>query len=170
MGRNNYTSDHYEDVLEFMTKAKQNIRTTPTVPPLDERRLRASLILEEALETVHGLGFELVYDGDELQAPRTITQHDLGKDGFCTLRECEVPDLVEIADGCADLSVVTIGTLIACGIPDLPLFRMVDRNNLEKFGPGHSIRPDGKLVKPPGHRSPDIKAILDQLKREGPRA
>lgn len=34
----------------------------------------------------------------------------------------------------------------------------------KKFGPGHSIRADGKLVKPPGHKPPDIAA---ELARQG---
>ena len=71
------------------------------------------------------------------------------------------PNLVEIADGCADLSVVTIGTLSACGIADEMLLGVVDANNLAKFGPGHSIREDGKLIKPKNHKPPDIAQLLE---------
>ena len=73
--------------------------------------------------------------------------------------------MVETIDGCCDLAVVTTGTLSACGVPDLPFQQAVDQNNLEKFGPGNTIRDDGKLIKPPGHKPPDIAGILSRLAR-----
>ncbi|RME74113.1 MAG: hypothetical protein D6785_16225, partial [Planctomycetota bacterium] len=71
------------------------------------------------------------------------------------------PSLVEIADGCADIMVVTTGTLSACGISDIPLQEEVDQNNLSKFGPGGYEREDGKWVKPPDHKPPKILKILE---------
>ena len=65
-------------------------------------------------------------------------------------------DLCAIVDGCCDLSVVTIGTLSACGVPDELFLKLVDENNLAKFGDGHSIREDGKLIKPSDHKPPAI--------------
>ena len=57
-------------------------------------------------------------------------------------------DVVKVADGCGDLSVVTIGTLSACGIADEPILETIDANNLMKFAPGHRIDEFGKLIKP----------------------
>jgi predicted HAD superfamily Cof-like phosphohydrolase len=39
----------------------------------------------------------------------------------------------------------------------------VDQNNLAKFGPGGHRREDGKWVKPPDHKPPDIAGLLDKL-------
>ncbi len=121
--------------------------------------LRANLILEEAKETIEALGFEI----------NLVPVHEIGYGTRkeATLIEKFEPNLKEIADGCADISVVTIGTLIACGIHDAELLKAVDRNNLDKFGPGHSIREDGKLIKPPGHKPPDILQILRNQRYEG---
>lgn len=141
-------SEHYKSVESFMILARQDVPESPCVPWVEVRRLRAKLILEEALETVEALGF-MAYVGEE---HHVHLEHD-GE-----------PNLIEIIDGCCDVSVVTTGTLIACGVPDLPFLNAVNQNNLDKFGPGHSYREDGKLIKPPGHRKPDIQSILNSLK------
>jgi predicted HAD superfamily Cof-like phosphohydrolase len=73
------------------------------------------------------------------------------------------PDLVEIADGCADISVVTIGTLVACGIPDKGLLELVDDNNLNKFKYGLIRDQFGKIVKPTDHQPPNIAAYLNSV-------
>lgn len=134
-----------------MLRARQECPLTPTMPDEKVRQLRARLILEEALETIKALGVKV------------FTASSLGNVDKAHVRfesSHEAPDLVEIADGCADISVVTIGTLIACGIQDVSLLEAVDQNNLEKFKPGHSINEHGKLIKPPKHLPPDIDKVL----------
>ncbi len=136
------TTQHYCRVTEFMQLARQcpPIVGTAVMPNEATRLLRARLIYEEAMETVHALGCSVNSQGEVVGGSE--------------------PDLVEIIDGCADVSVVTIGTLIACGVPDESLLKLVDENNLAKFGPGCSFREDGKVVKPPGHTPPDIGGFL----------
>lgn len=141
---------HYLNVLEFMQKAKQATPAIPFVPGRDVRELRAKLILEEALETVAALGFDVCLGPD-----RALVEM-----ACLSFADGETPNLEEIIDGCCDIKVVTTGTLIACGVPDEPFQRAVDQNNLDKFGPGHSWREDGKLIKPSGHKPPDIAGIL----------
>lgn len=176
---------HQQRVDVFMVEARQFLPAIPTVPDVTIRGLRARLILEEALETVKALGF----------AARAKV--------FETKTEIELepmfePDLVEIADGCWDIKVVTTGTLSACGISDEKGQRLVDENNLAKFkhicprcGSENSLkhqpmydgpddiargmircqdcgsdylsgyrREDGKWVKSPHHKPPDIRALL----------
>ena len=158
--------DHFKITTHYSRVKKLNAKIDPktvpekiTMPSPEVRELRARLILEEAIETIEGLGFdvELPDDYDRGLQPVTIEQV------VFTPRE-EGPDMVGIADGCADLSVVTIGTLVASGIPDKRLLELVDNNNLDKFGPGGFLRDDGKWIKPPDHKPPDI---LGFLKREG---
>lgn len=142
-------SFHQLRVEEFMRLAKQDLPIAPVIPSSVVRRLRANLMLEEVLEAVEGLGFHV-----------TLSGHDI------TLNDLYEPDLVKIVDGCCDVKVVTTGTLSACGVPDVAVQRLVDDNNLDKFGPGHTIREDGKLIKPPGHQPPDIAGMLDILKMQ----
>ena len=143
------TTEHYRKVREFMDGAKQDCPPAPCIPDEKIRLLRAKLILEEALETVEALGFEMypdIGDGDELR-------------GYALVKSIHEPNLVEIVDGCCDIKVVTTGTLIACGVRDNVVQNMVDGNNLEKLKNG-TIRDDGKLIKPPGHKPPDIAGYL----------
>lgn len=136
-------TDHQKRVEELMRRAGQELPGSPMIPSLAIRQLRANLILEEALETLDGLGFAVKLNcGDLVVVP--ISE----------------PDIVKVVDGCADVSVVTIGTLSAFGVADMPVLQAVDQNNLDKFGPGSYRREDGKWMKPPGHKAPDILGLL----------
>ncbi len=148
---------HYTRVAQFMRQAGQDVPAAPTVPDEETRRLRAKLILEEALETVKALGVGVrvtTEDGREVDFSH-IDHLDFFSEGAV--------DLEGVVDGCADISVVTIGTLIAFGVDDAPVLEEVDRANLRKFGPGSYARADGKWMKPPDWRPPDIRGVLERL-------
>lgn len=151
-------SAHFLRVCEFMQKAGQATPDVPALPDAETRRLRAKLILEEALETITALGFDV-------EVGQTIARQTVALDDY-RLKPNGMENLSQIVDGCADVSVVTIGTMIACGVPDEPVLRLVDENNLAKFGPGGYRRDDGKWVKPHGHRPPDIAWLLTQMIQE----
>jgi predicted HAD superfamily Cof-like phosphohydrolase len=75
------------------------------------------------------------------------------------LEAIEAGDLPKIADGIADLNYVAGGTAVAYGIDLVPVWNAVHAANMTKTtGP---IREDGKRMKPPGFKHPDIGAILD---------
>ena len=139
------TTDHYDRIKTFMKLAGQDAPDEPFEPSLGVRKLRAKLILEEALETIEALGF---------------TAYEV--DGEIDTRYTHNFNAIKVIDGCCDISVVTIGTLIACGVPDLPFLEEVDNNNLSKVQNG-TIRGDGKLIKHPDHKPPRIKEILAEL-------
>jgi predicted HAD superfamily Cof-like phosphohydrolase len=142
-------TEHAQRVLSFMLRAKQNCPVVPTLPDEKTRILRAKLIFEEAMELIKdGLGIDVSIETD--------------KEGNAeyAFKIVGPGDLVQIADGFADLSVVNTGTALACGMEDVRLLEIVDRNNLAKFRPGHSFREDGKLIKPPDHQKPDFKSEL----------
>lgn len=142
-------TEHQKRVEYFMSKIGHNVPKTPTVPPYEVRLLRARLIFEECLETIEALGFTIAdKEGVLIVSPINIDMEDT------------IDNLIEIADGCADISVVTIGTLSACGIHDADLLREIDESNLRKFGPGAHRREDGKWIKPPDWEPPNIKKVL----------
>lgn len=153
-------SRHQVAVEQFMNLAKQSVPSTPTLPDEKTRWLRAKLILEEAFEAVEGLGFKLRGRTDLGSVGLDM---DMDVKGTIVAFVLVEPSLKEIMDGCADIRVVTTGCLSACGIPDMALQELVDKNNLAKFGPGHSIRADGKLIKPPDHKPPDIEGLLAKI-------
>ena len=139
---------HYERVRQFMRLAGQETPEAATLPDGATRLLRAKLILEEALETVEALGIEVQCDG------RVLAMDD------CKWRVNGDADIAGVVDGCADISVVTMGTLIAFGVEDEPVLKEVDEANLRKFGPGSYARSDGKWMKPPDWTPPDILGVI----------
>lgn len=144
-------SYHQQRVEAFMKKAKQDVPNTPTIPSEAVRILRAKLIWEEVMELINdGLGV------------RPVPVAGGSKPGEVEF-ECFKPaDIVLVADGCADISVVNTGCLSAFGISDMSILDEVDENNLAKFGEGHSWREDGKLIKPPNHQTPNFKKVLKE--------
>lgn len=159
-------SEHQLRVEKFMELAKQEVGDYPRQLTEGERILRAKLILEEAIETIYqGLGVEvachMVIDKKKGLVSTVLLRPDETILKFYANPERFDPE--QVVDGCCDLKVVTTGTLSACGIPDEPFQKLVDENNLAKFGPGHSWREDGKLIKPPEHKPPKIKQLIDEL-------
>lgn len=145
-------SEHQKSVELFMAKAGQECPTKPCIPSTEIRKLRATLILEEALETINGLGFSIEFSG-ESKKPFQLCDNG-------------TPDLIEIIDGCCDVKVVTTGTLLACGVPDTMAQEIVDQSNLGRFGPGSYKRDDGKWIRPPDWVSPrkELEMLVEFLR------
>lgn len=167
-------TEHYSLVKRFMAWAKQldylPMGFIPVIPPAKWRLLRAKLILEEALETINGLGVQVTVSSSICLVPPSLNQPEtrrLAEFNFSDAGEQYV-DLTEVVDGCCDTHVVVTGTLVACNVPNGVFQDEVDRSNLAKFSSGHYIREDGKLMKPPGWTPPAISAILDALRNRVP--
>ncbi len=122
-----------------------------TIPELDTRKLRAKLILEKALETISGLGIQLRLSNVSLTGYEPAD--DINNYSFDV--SAGPPDFEKIIDGCCDLNYVSTGTLMACGVPDVPHQEAVNEANELKFPNGIPIlRADGKFQKPEGWQAP----------------
>ena len=136
----------------FMRQARQDVPVAPCIPSLEIRKLRAALLLEECLETIEAMGIQVINSSGQQIHIRDIKYRENGPG-----------NIIEVADGLADLEVVgSCGTASAFGIAQQPIFEAVAGNNLLKFAPGHSFRADGKLIKPANHPAvtPMITKIL----------
>ncbi len=127
-------------VREWMVHFGQAAPEQPVVPSLEVRQLRAKLILEEALETIEALGIlptwvSRSYGGMRIPIHADLLKRTLEADGIAIRFDDtgEEIDLVAIADGCADLHVVTIGTEVACGLNAEKNFNEVLRSNDSKM-------------------------------------
>lgn len=147
---------HFRRIREFMQRAGQQTPSVPTTPDADTRVLRAKLILEEALETVEALGVEVTVGTGDGRSVAVTGEHHL------TFQANGDVDFEGVVDGCADISVVTIGTLVAFGVDDEVVLEEVDGANLRKFAPGSYVRDDGKWMKPPDWRPPDIMGVVER--------
>lgn len=120
-------------------------------PSLDFGRLemRMSLIKEEVTELVAA-----VY-GPEAAEELAST--------FTELPDKRERDLVETADALADLVYVIYGMALEAGIDLDKVLAEVHSSNLSKLMPDGSVRrrEDGKILKGPNFRQPDISAALD---------
>jgi predicted HAD superfamily Cof-like phosphohydrolase len=145
-------SSHQVAVETLMENAGQVLRSEPEVPTLQERILRVRLTIEEALEFAEASGVGIIAE------PRG-NGYWLRFDDL-RFAEHGDPDLAEMADACADVSVVNTGALSAMGIADLSLLHEVDSNNLLKFvelgpcetcgGTGQEVAYSGSTVTPCG--------------------
>ncbi len=72
----------------------------------------------------------------------------------------------DLAKELVDLIYVTLGTVGAFGLGDKfeSVFEAVHQSNMSKIGPDGKVHYNeyGKVIKPPGYRPPNIKAVLEQ--------
>lgn len=128
---------------------------TPTMPSYPARVLRAKLILEEALETIiKGLGVNLNIGSSSLLTATSECKDDLN------WTELHPGNLVEIADGAADLKYVICGMELKCGIDGDSVFQEVHESNMTKFIDG-SRRGDGKWVKGPSYKPANVLRVIE---------
>lgn len=135
-------------VAEFHDALEVTARQIPTRLPENERRLRATLILEEAFETIEALGFGFggLTNGKPSVLPRFMPEHP-------------IEQIKEISD----LLYVTFGTAVTMGVDLEPFFTAVHENNMTKAG--GEIREDGKRMKPIHYQPVNLRPVLnDYLK------
>jgi predicted HAD superfamily Cof-like phosphohydrolase len=137
-------NNEQSDVSRFMRLAKQDIPLNPTIPTPFIANLRHKLIEEELNEFKIALG----WDGEKFDTSKC--------------------DLVECADSLIDLLYVVYGGLSALGLKSDELWKEVHKSNLAKFGPGGYRREDGKWMKPPDWKKPDLKTLIEKQKMDSP--
>lgn len=76
-------------------------------------------------------------------------------------------DLVEMADALADIVYVAYGAALTFGIDLDAVIAEVHKSNMTKLGgDGKPVyRPDGKVIKGPHYKAPDIEGILGLRER-----
>ena len=172
-----------KQVEDFMRFFGQTIPDRPVQLNEETAKLRAALILEEALETItKGLGLTvyLEFNADYI----AINESGLKNLEISFKKEKEV-DLVQLADGLADLAYVgEFGTSVAAGIDLEPIQDEVHASNmtkawtekdvehakelyptgrLENYGGGlyRMIREDGKVIKSPSYREANLGPLIE---------
>lgn len=129
----------FNQVRDFMDAAKVSFRD----PHLFLRC--AKLIAEESDEAIAELGFERLGNGS------------LGQ-------RFGQPSVRKTAKECIDVIYVAVYTLYALGLSDETIkqaWDLVCKNNLAKFGEGHSFREgDGKLLPPPGFVKENLSSLI----------
>ncbi len=148
-------SAHMLRVSKFLADIGHPIPDKPTVADRERLALWIRLLVEEAFEMAHFAGVKI---STSYHSPEDAKELFAGM-GFHVDSD-KVPDLIGIADGCADVSVINTGMMALNGIADLPLQEEVDANNQLKLGTGRICPTTGKLLKAKDHPKPDIAGCL----------
>jgi predicted HAD superfamily Cof-like phosphohydrolase len=137
-----------ELVRQFHEAFNHPIAERPTEGSEALRRLRATLVLEEALEFAEACGYEvtLSLSGKPVLSTSPTTRHDL----------------VAMADALGDLEYVVQGANLAFGLPSRTIFEEIHRSNMSKLGhDGKPIyRDDGKVLKSTRYTPPALEPII----------
>lgn len=123
----------------FHAMMQMKVPKNPIVPSVSQRERRLRLILEEFLELVEAMGFELVLRDEFQMAWRTGDKEKLsillaGAIGVRHVEESRY-DVVETADALGDLNVVVNGTAVDFGIPMPAIDYEIFSSNMTKLDP-----------------------------------
>ena len=75
----------------------------------------------------------------------------------------DMQNIVEIADGLADLLYVVYGTAVSYGLDMEPIFKEVHRSNMTKVG-GHK-REDGRWIRPPTYSPKNLNPLIEEMSK-----
>jgi predicted HAD superfamily Cof-like phosphohydrolase len=100
---------------------------------------------------------ELSLKGDQ----QTLYMNLITEEYKETLEAFENNDLIEVADGLADMVWVIMGMCSSCGIDFNKIWEEVRASNMSKFVDGRAIKNEaGKIMKPETYFKPNIKKVL----------
>lgn len=119
---------------------------------------------EKVIQFMNTYGQEVKRKAEFPDATTTHLRVDLIEQELDELKEAIAnEDLIEVADALADLLYVVYGAGAAFGINLDACFQEVHSSNMSKLGEdGKPIyREDGKVMKGPNFREPDLKTIVD---------
>jgi predicted HAD superfamily Cof-like phosphohydrolase len=139
-----------EQLVEFHTAMGQPIRLAPSLIPEERVRLRAALIAEEFFETLEAL-FAEDFACEDLRKMKNLILRSIADEPIDV-------NMVDLADGLADLDYVVEGTRLEFGLNGDPIAAEVHRSNMMKVG--GPIAANGKRLKPEGWEPPNIVGEL----------
>lgn len=140
-------NDWQKRVTDFMRAVGHPSPSTPALSGV-RRSLRAALILEECLETIDALGFQVI----DRRSNEALTFADL------ELKSTNEARWASVVDGLVDQIYVVIGTAVEMGLDLNPFFQEVHRSNMSKVGAPETE--NGKLQKGSSYRPPQIAKML----------
>ena len=100
---------------------------------------------------------ELSLEGDQA----TLYMNLISEEYQETLSAFKNNDVIEVADGLADMVWVIMGMCNSCGIDFDSVWQEVRASNMSKFPNGKAIKNEhGKIMKPESYFKPDLKKVL----------
>ena len=104
-----------------------------------------------------GVRSDLSLEGDQASLYMDLITEEYQE----TLYAFENSDLLEVADGLADMVWVIMGMCNSCGIDFDSVWQEVKASNMSKFPNGKAIKNEhGKIMKPDSYFKPNIEKVL----------
>jgi predicted HAD superfamily Cof-like phosphohydrolase len=105
-------------------------------------------------QTING---QLSLEGDQANLYMNLISEEYQE----TLAAFKSNDMIEVADGLADMVWVIMGMCNSCGIDFDSVWQEVKASNMSKFPDGKAIKNEhGKIMKPESYFKPNIKKVL----------
>ena len=105
-------------------------------------------------QTING---QLSLEGDQANLYMNLISEEYQE----TLAAFKSNDMIEVADGLADMVWVIMGMCNSCGIDFDSVWQEVKASNMSKFPGGKAIKNEhGKIMKPDSYFKPNIKKVL----------
>ena len=103
------------------------------------------------------IGGRLSLEGDQANLYMNLISEEYQE----TLAAFKSNDMIEVADGLADMVWVIMGMCNSCGIDFDSVWQEVKASNMSKFPGGKAIKNEqGKIMKPDSYIKPNIKKVL----------
>lgn len=151
--------DRERMVREFHTAVVgHTLPERPEIPPEAILRRQLRLITEEYLELM-----EAAYDKAQISDARQNLLVARQRLEEMVDRDCLHVNFPEMLDATIDLDYVVEGLRAWCGIRSRPAWALVHAANMAKAG-GPKRESDGKMLKPPGWKPPDLAAEIERQK------
>lgn len=140
------TTKLHHQVREFHIYFGKPVHYVPRMPDHDRLTLRLRLIAEEFCEVLEAAGCNTgsLMDWVNLMIEQRCPVYD--------------SDLAKLAHEASDLDYVVEGLRSECGFDGEPVTDEIHRANMSKVD--SEVRPDGKILKGPNYRPPDVATVL----------
>lgn len=127
------------------------------IPAPLTRLLRFKLLFEEVMEFGRAVGIASLADKTDEEFKKALRETS---DDFAVIDN--VCNLIEAADALADIDYVTQGANLVFGFPAEAVAEEVHASNMSKLDENGNpiLAADGKVVKGPYYRPPDIAGVL----------
>lgn len=137
-------------VREFHVRFGLPVVTGPSHATTDRVHMRTALVAEEAAELVAAVYGSVAGTHLEEAYARAVAADDGTR------------DVVAVADALGDLVYVAYGMALELGIPLPDVLAEIHRANLSKLDADGrpALRADGKVLRGPGYRPPDVAGVL----------
>jgi predicted HAD superfamily Cof-like phosphohydrolase len=154
-------TDLHHDVRAFMRAMDQAVPELGPVQPEDPIiKLRLRLIAEEFFELLRSCSAS--YNACAGDPPKLSEAYVKTREAIESMvLGCDLP---EMADALGDIDYVVEGMRAAFGIDGRPIHRLIHAANMAKSTV--PVREDGKRLKPPGWKAPDIAGELARQRME----